>query len=160
MKAWQLMPPELQSAWRSIMEYNERLLGRPRPEGTVKPWEQPPKSPQTVAPRRAKRARARIAAERRSSRVTGVVMPLRSGNCDEGGARRAGQGRAAAKRTLDAPKHSRIIKRRSDGWSQPRMSLFTNRPTSGTFRNSPGLTTSPIGTACDRSVRMTCSRSR
>ena len=31
-KAWQLMPPELQSAWRNIMEYNERLLGQPRPK--------------------------------------------------------------------------------------------------------------------------------
>jgi hypothetical protein len=59
MKAWQLMPPELQSAWRSIMEYNERLLGHPRPEGRVKPWEQCPKSPQTVAARRSKRRRAR-----------------------------------------------------------------------------------------------------
>jgi hypothetical protein len=59
MKAWQLMPPELQSAWRSIMEYNERLLGHPRPEGRIKPWEQPPKSPQTVAALRSKRTRAR-----------------------------------------------------------------------------------------------------
>ena len=32
------------------------------------------------------------------------------------GARRAGQGRAAAKRTLDAPKRSRKIDRRSDDW--------------------------------------------
>jgi hypothetical protein len=59
MKAWQLMLPELQSAWRSIMEYNERLLGHPRPEGRVKPWEQASKSPQTVAARRSKRTRAR-----------------------------------------------------------------------------------------------------
>jgi hypothetical protein len=33
----------------------------------------------------------------------------RSGNCKASGARRAGQGRAAAKRTLDAPKRSRKI---------------------------------------------------
>jgi hypothetical protein len=57
-KAWQLMPPELQSAWRSIMEYNERLLGQPRPEGRVKPWEQPNKRLQPTA-RRSKRTPAR-----------------------------------------------------------------------------------------------------
>jgi hypothetical protein len=59
MSAWQLMPPELQAAWRSIMECNERLLGHPRPEGRVKPWEQPPNLRQTVATRRFKQKRAR-----------------------------------------------------------------------------------------------------
>ena len=58
-KAWQLMPPDLQSAWRSIMEYNERLLGEPRPEGRVKPWEQPNKRLKPTAADRSKRTPAR-----------------------------------------------------------------------------------------------------
>jgi hypothetical protein len=40
-KAWSLIPPNVQLGWRSIMEYNENLLGRPRSEGKVKQWEQP-----------------------------------------------------------------------------------------------------------------------
>lgn len=56
MKAWQLMPPELQSAWRDIMEYNEKLLGQPRPEGRFKPWE-PNTRRKPTASRRPKKTR-------------------------------------------------------------------------------------------------------
>jgi hypothetical protein len=59
-KAWSLVPPNVQLGWRSIMDYNERLLGQPRPEGRVKPWEQPNKRLQpTAAHRGAKRKSSR-----------------------------------------------------------------------------------------------------
>ena len=61
-KAWRLMPPELQSAWRSIMEYNERLLGQPRPEGQVNPWEQPSNRLQPTAVHALRRERQFAAA--------------------------------------------------------------------------------------------------
>src|SRR5687767_9394255 len=85
----------------------------------------------------------------------GAIVKLAPVNAAGAGARRAGQGRAAATRTLDAPKpgpptrvfqrvgvealpHNQSPERRLD---QPRMSFSTNRPTSGTVRNSPGLAT-------------------
>jgi hypothetical protein len=37
-QAWELMSPRLRSAWRDIITYNEELLGRPWPQGKVKPW--------------------------------------------------------------------------------------------------------------------------
>jgi hypothetical protein len=59
-KAWSLVPPNVQLGWRSIMDYNEKLLGQPRPEGRVKPWEQPNQRLQLTA--------ARKGAKRKSSR--------------------------------------------------------------------------------------------
>jgi hypothetical protein len=37
-QAWKLMSQRLQSAWKDIITYNERLLGQPWPQGKVKPW--------------------------------------------------------------------------------------------------------------------------
>src|SRR5580765_4663299 len=42
----------------------------------------------------------------RANQESSFARARRSGNCKASGARRAGQGRAAAKRTLDAPKRS------------------------------------------------------
>jgi hypothetical protein len=36
-QGWKLMSPRLQSAWKDIITYNEKLLGQPRPQGKVKP---------------------------------------------------------------------------------------------------------------------------
>jgi hypothetical protein len=36
-QAWPLLSPRLQEAWKDIIEYNEQLLGRPWPQGKVKP---------------------------------------------------------------------------------------------------------------------------
>jgi hypothetical protein len=55
-----LMSPRLQSAWRDIITYNEQLLGRPWPQGKVKPWltKSKRRSQPTAAPRKTrKRAR-------------------------------------------------------------------------------------------------------
>jgi hypothetical protein len=43
-EAWKLMSPRLQSAWKDIITYNEQLLGRPWPQGKVKPWLAKPQS--------------------------------------------------------------------------------------------------------------------
>jgi hypothetical protein len=61
-QAWKLMTPRLQSAWKDIITYNEKLLGGPWPQGKVKPWlaktrkKRPPKAPRKrtrePAPRR------------------------------------------------------------------------------------------------------------
>jgi hypothetical protein len=48
------------------------------------------------------------------------------------------QSTGAAKRTLDASKRCRTIHPPERRLDQPRMSFFTNRPTFGAFRNSPG----------------------
>ena len=37
-QAWKLMTPRLQATWKDIITYNEKLLGRPWPQGKVKPW--------------------------------------------------------------------------------------------------------------------------
>jgi hypothetical protein len=54
---------------------------------------------------------------------SGRETSSRSGNCHHAGARRAGQGRGAAKRTLDAPKRSRKIGSRSDRKTRTRSLL-------------------------------------
>ena len=43
-QAWKLMTPRLQSAWKDIITHNDKLLGRPWPQGKVKPWLAKPKS--------------------------------------------------------------------------------------------------------------------
>lgn len=61
-KAWTLMTPRLQSAWRDIITYNEKLLGQPWPEGRVKPWLTKPhtdRPPATRERRRKSRPRRR-----------------------------------------------------------------------------------------------------
>lgn len=57
LKAWTLMTPRLQSAWRDIITYNENLLGQPWPQGKVKPWLAKPKrgSEPTSARRRTRK---------------------------------------------------------------------------------------------------------
>jgi hypothetical protein len=55
--AWRLMSPRLQSAWRDIITYNEQLLGRPWPQGKVKPWltKSNRRSQPTAAPRKTRK---------------------------------------------------------------------------------------------------------
>ena len=43
-QAWKLMTPRLQSAWKDIITDNEKLHGRPWPQGKVKPWLAKPES--------------------------------------------------------------------------------------------------------------------
>ena len=61
-QAWKLMTPRLQSAWKDIITYNEKLLGRPWPQGKVKPWLARPQSGSKPA---SARRRTRKSAPRR-----------------------------------------------------------------------------------------------